>query len=337
MGANSFGRNFVVTTFGESHGVALGVVIDGCPSGVDFSEDILRKSLDRRMPGISSVTSERKEGDKYEILSGVFEGKTLGTPIAVIVKNADAQSKDYQKIKNNPRVGHADDVWKEKFGISDYRGGGRSSGRETVSRVIAGAIAQMCYQQFKKDIEIFSYVKEVAGIIFQGNEDHLSADKIDEYETRLPSPAQNSKLLEVLQKAKLDGESYGGILRVVINNAPKSLGQPVFAKLKSDLAMGLMSIGAVVGVNFIEDNFPISLPGTKFHCEQNSYAGIRGGISTGEKISINVLMKPTSSIKDVAKKGRHDPCILIRATEVVNSMVKCIILDHLLWSKYDRS
>ena len=317
MSANQFGNRFVVTTFGESHGVALGVVIDGCPAGVRFDLDLLKADLEKRRPGRVQTTSSRNELDIPEVLSGVFENKTLGTPIAVIVRNTDQRSQDYEQIQTQARAGHADDVWKLKFGHSDHRGGGRSSGRETLCRVIAGSVAQMCLNHLFPQLKIKTQMTQVGPLVVTD---------------------QNSQEIEaLLLNAKAQGESYGGIAKVEILGLPSGLGQPVFHKLKADLASAVMSIGATQSVE-IGDFADVSQPGTEFHSTQNQsqYGGIRGGISTGEKVSLQVTFKPTSSILDVAKKGRHDPCIVPRALPVLEAMVRLVILDHILWQKTDR-
>ncbi len=317
MSASSFGQRFVITTFGESHGPALGVVIDGCPAGVQWQDALIQENLKRRRPGTSAVVSARQEADQYEILSGIFEHKTIGTPIALIVRNQDAKSQDYDMIQNNPRAGHADDVWKNKFGISDYRGGGRSSGRETVTRVLAGSVAQMLAYQLAPKMKVLAQVIQV------GN---------------LPYSTENIEVQEMLKKAQLDGESYGGIIKVEIQNPPANLGQPVFHKLKSDLTAAFMSIGALTAVELGAGFSSGARKGTEFHqvAESENYGGIRGGISTGETISFKLHVKPTSSILNIAKKGRHDPFIGTRAIPVIESMAYLALADHLLWVRTDR-
>lgn len=314
MSANSFGNRFVITSFGESHGIALGVVIDGCPAGLRWNQELIEQNLKRRRPGSSQAVSGRQETDEFEILSGVFEGQTLGTPIALIVRNNDARSQDYQSIKTQPRAGHADDVWKSKFGHSDYRGGGRSSGRETVTRVMAGSVAQMLCQHLASTMKVDVRIVEVGGEPY------------------------SEKTLEKIQTAKAEGESFGGVLEVKIQGAPANLGQPVFHKLKSDFASAFMSVGAVTAVELGAGIESTRKKGTDFHKDSDStnYGGIRGGISTGEPIIFRVHVKPTSSILDVAKKGRHDPFIGIRAMPVLESMAYLVLADHLLWMKTDR-
>lgn len=340
MSANSFGSRFVISSFGESHGAALGVLIDGCPAGVHFDMSLLVKELERRRPGHhqgqQQVVSGRMETDTPEVLSGVFEGKTLGTPIAIIVRNQDARSQDYESIKKAPRAGHADDMWKEKFQHSDHRGGGRSSGRETVSRVMAGSVAQMLMKQASPRTHVVGYASQIGAFKLTADERvKVSSVNPDQFQARFPS-AQHEKVAEMLKKAQDEGESYGGIAEILIQAPPKSLGQPVFHKLKSDLAQAFMSVGATHGFELgggIED---ISLKGTEFHGGSGEqYGGIRGGISTGENITLRVSFKPTSSILDIAKKGRHDPCIVTRAIPVLEAMTWLVLADHYLWSKTD--
>lgn len=313
---NRFGNLFTLSTFGESHGNALGAVIDGCPSGVNFDEDFLVQQLERRRPGKENV-SQRKETDRPEVLSGVFEGKTLGTPIAILIRNQDARSQEYDKIRSAPRAGHADDVWKDKFGISDYRGGGRSSGRETVARVIGGSIAQMFLKQFYSQFQIQGFLQQVGPLSLT-------------FEDQKPN-----ELKELLSKAQAEGESFGARIGISIHGVPKNLGQPVFHKLKSDLAAAMLSVGATNSFEFQNSDEVAKAKGTEFHQKQN-YNGIRGGISTGEPIFFSVTMKPTSSILDIAKQGRHDPCIGIRAVPVLESMAALVIADHVLWARTDQ-
>ncbi len=343
MGANSFGNRFVISSFGESHGVALGVLIDGCPAGVNFQDELLKKNMARRRPGFHStdsvqqVVSGRHEADSPEILSGIFEGKTLGTPIAIIVKNQDARSQDYNQIKQDPRTGHADDVWKNKFQHSDHRGGGRSSGRETLARVLGGTVAQMMMHQASPNTKVVGYASQIGSFTLTGKErEQVGSSDPDQFHARFPS-AQHEQVAEMLRKAQADGESYAGVAEILVKAPPANLGQPVFHKLKSDLAMAMMSVGATHGFELGEGFSVSSAKGTDFHSQDGSqYAGIRGGISTGEDILIRVSFKPTSSILDVAKKGRHDPCIVTRAIPVLEAMTWLVLADHYLWSKTDR-
>lgn len=319
MSANTFGQRFQLISFGESHGPAYGVVIDGMPAGINYQVDVLLKNLAERRPGKSHTTS-RSESDQPEILSGIFENKTLGTPIAIIVRNENQKSDDYKKIQNNPRIGHADDVWQNKFGHTDHRGGGRSSGRETLNRVIAGSFAQMLMTEANPKTTVTTFAKQIGP-------HHLPESK------ELP---EDIKLF--LENAKLSGESYGGIIECRIENPPMNLGQPIFHKFKSDLAAAMISIGATTGFEFGQGFSNIEIPGSEFHksADSENYGGVRGGITTGEDIIFRIAFKPTSSIKDVAKLGRHDPCIIPRAVPVVSAMAWIVLADHYLWTQTDR-
>lgn len=340
MSANRFGSRFSITSFGESHGTALGVVIDGCPAGVSFDENLLKKELERRRPGhhgSGQIVSGRQETDQVEVLSGVFEGQTLGTPLAMIVRNQDARSQDYGQIKNAPRPGHADDMWKKKFGHSDHRGGGRSSGRETVSRVMAGAVAQMMMKQISAPTRITGYASQIGPISLTAEErQQVSSVDVDSYQARFPS-ARDQEVAKLLKEAQENGDSHGGIAEILIEKPPAFLGQPVFHKLKSDLAQAFLSVGATNGFELGLGFESSAVKGTDFHQgSQDVYGGIRGGISTGESILLRVSFKPTSSILDVAKKGRHDPCIVTRAIPVLEAMTWLVLADHYLWSRTDR-
>ena len=321
---NTFGNNFRITTFGESHGPALGAVIDGCPAGMELSEIDIQPFLDRRRPGISPFTSLRKESDKVEILSGIFKGKTTGTPIALIVRNENQQSKDYEELQEKFRPGHADFTYLEKYGIRDHRGGGRSSGRETLSRVAAGAVAMKCLAD--RGITITGTISEVHG-------------KTD--------PAEMEK--EILA-AKASGDSVGGIVQVTATGCPVGLGDPVFGKLDALIAGAMMGIGAVKGVE-IGDGFTAA---RKFGSENNDQmtadgflsnhaGGILGGISSGQDIVVRIAVKPTPSIAkiqqtrdihgnvvDISVGGRHDPCIVPRIVPVAEAMLALVLIDCIL-------
>lgn len=345
MSANTFGSRFQITTFGESHGVALGVVIDGCPAGVPFDNDLLVAELARRRPGQSTIVSHRNEEDQPEVLSGVFEGKTLGTPIAIIVRNKDQRSDDYKEIAFQPRAGHADDLWRLKFGHSDHRGGGRSSGRETLSRVIGGAVAQMILKEIAPQMKVFAFATSIGPFTIQQDE-IIDIEKqlingklsVDQFASRLPSQEINRQVEELLLKAKTEGRSYGGSVEVLLAFPPEGLGQPVFNKLKADMASAFMGVGATAGVELGDGREVIDAEGSQFHRQddQRHYGGIRGGISSGESILFKVYFKPTSTVLDVAKKGRHDPCIVIRAIPVLESMAWMVMADHMLWARQDK-
>lgn len=345
MSANTFGSRFQITSFGESHGVALGAIIEGCPAGVPFDMDLLEKELARRRPGQNSIVSPRNEEDRPEVLSGVFEGKTLGTPIAIIVRNKDTRSEDYKEIAFQPRPGHADDLWRLKFGHSDHRGGGRSSGRETLSRVIGGAVAQMILKELCPQMQVFAFATRIASHALNDQEIlKIESDlgsgqlRVDQFSSRMPNAEKNILIEDLLLKAKTEGRSYGGEVEVFISNPFPGLGQPVFHKLKADMASAFMSVGATAGVELGDGRDVTEAEGSQFHRQQDQrhYGGIRGGISSGEPILFRVFFKPTSTVLDAAKKGRHDPCIVIRAIPVLESMAWMVMADHVLWARQDR-
>lgn len=348
MGANTFGRCFQIMSFGESHGVGLGVIIDGCPSGVPFDHNLLKNELARRRPGAkanqAAIVSDRAEMDQPEILSGVFSDKTLGTPIAILVRNKDARSDDYNKIQQQPRPGHADDTWKIKFGHTDHRGGGRSSGRETLARVMGGAVAQMMVAQTHPSLQIIGFTTQIGPISLTATEvDHWSStlnktSTIDSHSTRCPDPIKNKEIENLLLEAKTTGKSYGGEVLLMIKNPPAGLGQPVFHKLKADLSAAFMGVGATSGVELGIGREAVAAEGSEFHRRATSqhYGGIRGGISTGENILFKIFFKPTATVLDTAKQGRHDPCIVPRAIPVLESMAWMVIADHILWQRGDR-
>ncbi len=317
-GSNKFGNLFQWTTFGESHGPAMGVVIDGCPAGLAFDESLLQSNLQRRRPGQAGTTS-RQELDSAEVLSGVFQGKTLGTPIAIMVRNTNQKSQDYDEIQNQPRIGHADDVWQGKFQHWDHRGGARASARETLNWVIAGSVAQMFCRSQSADVQVEARLKSVAG------------DKVSEM--------QKGELVERLELARSEGESFGAVVELQIEQPPKFLGEPIFLKAKSEWARAFMMINACVGVE-LGDGFEIaSAKGTDVHMASDSkvYGGIRGGMTTGERISFQLAFKPTSSILDTAKKGRHDPCVALRALPIVEAMTWNVLADLLLAQRLNRT
>ncbi len=339
MSANTFGTIFRLSTFGESHGAALGAVIDGCPAGVTFEEAVLLGDLERRRPGVwdtRQVNSGRQETDAPEILSGIYEGKTLGTPIAVLVRNQDARSADYANIAS--RTGHADQVWKDKFGHVDPRGGGRSSGRETVARVIGGAFARMFLRQAFPTLRITGFAREIGK--FKLTEEEIAfflkeKQSADQFSARYPGCA-HLKIKEALLAAQAAGDSLGGIAEIRVEGMPQGLGQPVFHKLKADLAGAMLGVGAVS--SFELGSSAEGKTGAQFHQDPHgaSYGGILGGISTGDDLIFRVGFKPTSSIMDVAKKGRHDPCIVPRAIPVLEAMTAMVLADHALWMRGDR-
>lgn len=325
---NTFGRNFKVTTFGESHGKALGAVIDGCPAGIMLSEDDIQEQLARRRPGQSHITTPRDEKDQVEIFSGVFEGKTTGTPICAMVFNRDQHSKDYSHLKEVYRPGHADQMWQEKFGHRDYRGGGRSSGRETIGRVIGGAVAR----RFLPDLKIVAHTESL---------DQIQASDVDysEIENNLIRCADKQKAAEMIaliEQAKESHESLGGVVRVDILNPPKYIGEPVFGKFEARLAEALMSIGATRSFEFGEFH-------TRGSVQNKVNEGISGGMATGDMITIRVKVKPTPSVAqkqeaqniygekiDLEIAGRHDPVILPRFIPVAEAMCYLVVADLVL-------
>jgi chorismate synthase len=349
MAGNTFGKHFRITTFGESHGKAIGVVIDGVRPGIKIDISYIQKELDRRRPGQSKVTTSRSEADQVEILSGVFSGKTLGTPICIVIWNKDQQPEAYEKIKHIFRPGHAGYTYLAKFGISDYRGGGRSSGRETAGRVAAGALAKL--QLEKRGIRIFAYTKQVGDIKAK----KIDFEQIEKNPLRCPDPAAAKKMERLVLKMKKEGDSIGGIVEIVVKNPPVGLGEPVFDKLEADLAKALMSIGAVrgfeVGNGFAaarlrgsENNDPMYFDKRlkRIRTRTNNAGGISGGISNGEDIVLRIAVKPPSSIAKeqetvtldrkparISVEGRHDLCICPRVVPVAESMMALVLIDHL--------
>ncbi len=345
MAGDSFGRLFTVTTFGESHGPALGCIVDGCPPGLALSEADIQHDLDRRRPGRSRHVTQRKESDAVEILSGVFEGVTTGTAIGLLVRNEDQRSRDYEKIKDQFRPGHADFTYFRKYGRRDYRGGGRSSARETVMRVAAGAIARK-YLAERVGISIRGYLAELGP--FQLNP--LALDQVDDNPFFCPEPDKVAALEEFMIALRREGDSIGARVNVIASGVPVGLGEPVFDKLEADLAHGLMSINAVKAVEFGDGFRVVQQRGSEHRDEirpegfaKNSSGGTLGGISSGQDILVSIALKPTSSIQvpgatidtsgkatEIVTTGRHDPCVGIRATPIAEAMVALTLMDHYL-------
>jgi chorismate synthase len=345
MSGNSIGKLFTVSSFGESHGLALGCIVDGCPPGLAISEDDIQIDLDRRKPGSSRYTTQRKEEDTVKILSGVFEGKTTGTPIGMIIENQDQKSKDYSKIKDLFRPAHADYTYQQKYGVRDYRGGGRSSARETAMRVAAGAIAK-------------KYLQESEGILVRGYLSQLGpikADLVDWNEVGnnpffCPDPAKVDEMAEYMAALGKEGDSIGARISVVATGVPPGLGEPIFDRLDAEIAHAMMSINAVKGVEIGAGFDSIAQKGSEhrdlispegFH--SNNAGGVLGGISSGQDIVAHIALKPTSSIRipgasvdihgnpaEVVTTGRHDPCVGIRATPIAEAMLAIVLMDHLL-------
>lgn len=354
MAGNTYGKIFRVTTWGESHGKALGTVIDGCPPGIPISEEDINKELSLRKPKNDNLSTSRKEDDRCEILSGIFEGKTLGTPISLIIYNKDVDSSSYEKIKGVFRPGHADYTYFKKFGIFDYRGGGRASGRETAARVAAGAVARKVLEKEIKGFELFSYTKSI-GKINLGEIDSRSLKRETIIKDRMwcPDKKISEEMAKQILKAKSEGESVGGVVEIIVRNVPAGLGDPVFDKLEADIGKGLLSIGAVKSVEFGEGFNLVTSFGSESNDEMDSKGfrtnragGIIGGISNGEDIIVRVAVKPIPSISKDQKtvdvngkeqkinvQGRHDPCAIPRINPVCESMVAMTILDHLLLQK----
>jgi chorismate synthase len=353
MTGNSFGKAFVITTWGESHGPAIGVVIDGCPPGLELSDVDVQKELDRRRPGQSTVSTPRKEDDNVEILSGVFQGKTTGTPISMLVKNKDADSSSYDNIKNTPRPGHADYTYQMKYGIRDHRGGGRSSARETVGRVAAGAVAKKILA--RHGIEILAHVIELGGIKASSSSFEEIRTTAESNPVRCADSDAANAMLEKVKQAKADNDSIGGIVEIIALGVPVGLGEPVFDKLDASLASALMGIGAVKGVEIgagftsarmtgSQMNDPFVLQAGKVVCGSNNAGGILGGISSGAPIVCRIAVKPTPSIArpqrtvnlldlsetEITIQGRHDPAIPPRIVPVAEAMMALVLADHLI-------
>lgn len=332
---NTFGELFRVTTFGESHGPALGAVIDGCPAGVPLTVAQVQHALNRRRPGQSAVTTSRAEADSVELLSGVYEDKTLGTPIAAIVRNVNQRSQDYAKLAQEDRPGHADRVWRERFKHRDPRGGGRTSGRETLSRVIGGAVAEALLNQAHPALSTVAWVSKVGPLVLPLPASAVTRSQVEATSTRCPEPTLAAQMEALILDAKGQGDSLGGAVTVRVDGLPVGWGEPVFGKLKARLAGALGGIGAVAGVVWGADDFEarLALPGSQFHAPlaggrpSDVYGGIQGGLSNGEPVILRVLFKPPATLADHAKAGRHDPCILPRAVPVVEAMVSMVLAD----------
>lgn len=314
---------FSLTSFGESHGPAMGVVLDGVPSGLKFCLQDLQGELDRRAPGKIAGTTDRKEEDKAEILSGILEDVTLGSPIAIVVRNTNQKSSDYDKLKNEHRPGHADMTTEMKFGIRDHRGGGRASGRETVARVIAGYFAGLILP----NVEVVAFVSRLGPFEHKPIPENLKANFAP---YAFPDSSKNDEIKNYLEELKSKGESVGGQVRIVVDNCPVGLGEPAFDKLKADFAKALLSIGAVVSFSYGLGEEMAQMSGSEVSSQRSSFGGIEGGISNGERMLMNITFKPTSTTGESAKAGRHDPCIIPRAVPVVEAMIKIVLADHFL-------
>lgn len=357
MPGNSFGAIFKITTFGESHGGAVGVVVDGCPPGLEITEQEIQKELDRRKPGQSTITTPRKEEDSIHIFSGMFEGKTTGTPIMMMCLNKDMRPEDYSELKKVYRPGHADFTYETKYGFRDYRGSGRASARETLARVAAGAIAKK-YLKEKLGIEILSYTEQVANIKTDVDFNTVTMEQIENNIVRCPNATTAKQMIELINKVREEGDSLGGVIRGVIKHVPVGLGEPVFDKLPADLAKAMLSINATKGFEFGSGFEGVTLRGSQhndefFKDEQgnvrtktNHAGGTLGGISNGQTIYFRVAIKPVSTIRKqqqtvsrekeettLEATGRHDPCVLPRAVPIVDAMAALVIMDHYLRHK----
>tara|TARA_B100000945_G_scaffold83410_2_gene64461 strand:- start:33652 stop:34731 length:1080 start_codon:yes stop_codon:yes gene_type:complete len=350
---NIFGQAFKITTWGESHGDAVGVIIDGCPPGIEITVEEIQADLNRRKPGQSEISTQRKEGDQAEITSGIFDGQTLGTPISIIVWNTDAKGKDYEHMKDVFRPSHADYTYQAKYGIRNWKGGGRSSARETIGRVAAGSIAKKILKQMF-NTDIFAYVSRIHNIYSEEFTHELTSVQIESNIVRCPDPIAAEKMIDAIKSARKNGDSLGGIVNSVIYRAPVGLGEPVFDKLEADLAKGILSIpackGFEIGSGFdgtfltgSQHNDQFYIDDGKIRTHTNNSGGIQGGISNGENITISAAFKPTATIMKSQKtvdifgnevelqgRGRHDPCVLPRAVPIVEAMISLVLIDHAL-------
>ena len=350
MAGNSFGTLFKITTFGESHGTAIGGIIDGCPPNIALNLDLIQQEMQRRKPGQSSIVTQRKEEDEVQFLSGIFEGKTTGTPIGFTILNTNQKSDDYSHIKNNYRPSHADLVYEKKYGIRDYRGGGRSSARETASRVVAGAIAK----QYIKDIQITAYVSSVGTIALDKSYQDLDLTLVDSNAVRCPDAKSADAMETYIKQIKKQGDTVGGTISCVIKNVPVGLGEPVFDKLHAELGKAMLSINAVKGFEFGSGFAGSQMTGSQHNdlynsdgtTKTNNSGGIQGGISNGMDIYFKVAFKPVATliqkqdslnnkgeITEMQGKGRHDPCVVPRAVPIVEAMAALVIADFLLLHK----
>lgn len=353
MAGNSFGRIFKLSTFGESHGAAIGGIIDGCPAGISLDFKAINAEMQRRKPGQSAIVTQRKEEDEVKFLSGIFEGKTTGTPIGFIIENTDQKSKDYSHIKDIYRPSHADYTYDKKYGIRDFRGGGRSSARETACRVVAGAIAK----QLLKDIKITAYVSSVGEMELKKNYSELDFSEIEKNPVRCPHAEMASKMEDYIKSIRKEGDTIGGIVTCVIQNVPIGLGEPVFDKLHAELGKAMLSINAVKGFEYGSGFAGTEMKGSEHNdifeadgsTKTNYSGGIQGGISNGEDIYFKVAFKPVATIMqkqdtidskgnkaEAEGKGRHDPCVVPRAVPIVESMAALVLVDFYLLNKISR-
>ncbi|MEA5402122.1 chorismate synthase [Arcicella sp. DC2W] len=351
--SSTYGKLFKISTFGESHGTAVGVIVDGCPAGIDFDSSFIQSELDRRKPGQSRITTQRREADEFQVLSGIFEGKTTGTPIAMMVLNGDQRSKDYSHIAQQFRPSHADYTYTAKYGNRDYRGGGRSSARETVARVAAGALAKLILKQIGVDIK--SYVSQVGKLKLSTPYQQLDLNIAEENAVRCPDPAVAQQMYDLIDETRKKGDSIGGVVNCVITGTPVGLGEPVFDKLHAELGKAMLSINAVKGFEYGSGFEGVEMYGSEHNDEMfldehnrvktktNHSGGVQGGISNGEDIYFRVAFKPVATIMQdqdsvdaegntvvVSGKGRHDPCVVPRAVPIVEAMAALVLVDFYL-------
>ena len=351
--ANTFGKMFRITTWGESHGDAVGVVVDGCPPLIEIDIADIQKELARRRPGQSRITTQRRESDEAQILSGVFEGKTLGTPISIGVWNADQRSKDYEHMRTKFRPSHADYTYQVKYGIRNWKGGGRASARETIGRVAAGAIAKKILAQ-EFDVEIVGYVKQVSDMVAEVDPETVTMADVESTIVRCPDPDIAERMIERIDEARKAGDTLGGVVEAVARNVPPGLGEPVFDKLEADLGRGVLSLPACKGFEVGSGFGGITMTGSthndqfyneagRIRTRTNYSGGIQGGISNGENIVIRAAFKPVATIMmpqetvdedgnptELSGRGRHDPCVLPRAVPMVEAMMALVLVDHAL-------
>jgi chorismate synthase len=356
MAGNTFGNLFKISTFGESHGKAVGVVIDGCPPNVTLDLDFIQHELDRRRPGQSNIVTQRKESDTVQILSGIFEGKSTGTPIAMLIPNEDQRSHDYSHIAEKFRPSHADFTYQEKYGHRDYRGGGRSSARETAARVAAGAVAKLFLQSV--GIQVIGYVSQVGGLRLEGGYEALDLSQIESNDVRCPDVLMAEKMIALIKEVRKDGDTIGGVVSAVIQGCPVGLGEPAFDKLHAELGKAMLSINAAKGFEYGSGFDGVAMRGSQHNdvfftdengevkTKTNHSGGIQGGISNGMDIYFRVAFKPVATIIpaqqsidtkgnaiEVVGKGRHDPCVVPRAVAIVEAMAALVLIDYFLLHK----
>ena len=351
---NTFGQLFRVTTWGESHGGGVGAVIDGCPPRIELSEADIQRDLDRRRPGQSAIVTQREEEDRCQILSGVFEGRTLGTPISVLVMNKDARPEDYAQMQSTFRPSHADFTYEAKYGIRNWQGGGRASARETIGRVAAGAIAKKVLRTFHADFEVIAYVAKIHNIAATIDRAAVKPEEVERNAVRCPDEKAAKQMIELIEQTRAAGDSLGGVIECVVRQVPAGLGEPVFDKLEADLAKAMLSLPATkgfeigsgfaaTGMKGSEHNDPFEAREGKIRTTTNNSGGVQGGISNGEDIVFRVAFKPTATIAreqktvtaaseetTLAARGRHDPCVLPRAVPMVEAMAALVLCDHAL-------